>query len=182
VFLPREIMDHAKGITVKGPSGRVKLLGAQHVVYLKKDEPASFGFPSPSHALVALLLLSVFMALRVPSGNLASLIFDALLCGVLAVLGLVLGFLWLSSGYREAAMNLNLLWANPLPLVALVWQRARPGAKVAKALFIVEAASAVGIALFGGFGFQGVPLEIRLVCAIVAVRCVSRLGLPGRFR
>jgi len=182
VFLPREIMDQAAGTTIQGLSGRQRFVGQPQLVFLHKDEAPSIGFPSPAHLFAGLLILSVLLAFRAPNDRLSVFIFDAVLFGGIAILGFVPGFLWLSSGYEESAMNMNLLWANPLPLVALVWQRVRPRHRIPKILFSVELAVVVAFALFGGFGIQGVAPEIRLVCAFVAFRYAAFLGLPGLVR
>lgn len=86
---------------------------------------------------------------------------------------LVIVAFWLLAGYAEIGWNLNLLWMNPLALVALIFagrKRAIPASRV----FLVAGILSLVVVVGGGLGIQEIGLEARSLAAIVTLRCLSR--------
>jgi hypothetical protein len=80
---------------------------------------------------------------------------------------------WLAAGYPEVACNLNLLWANPLPLAALIISRCAPKSHASRALSALTATLAILCAATGGLGLQHIPAELRILALAVGVRCLA---------
>jgi len=102
-------------------------------------------------------------------------IFDITLFVFSTIIFLTIFCLWVLAGYEEIGWNINLLWANPIPLMILV-SRSRK-LRVGQARVIILGGYAfitLILALIGGGDFQLIPIELRLVAFILSARCTHR--------
>jgi hypothetical protein len=182
IFLPGDLMKWASRASIQAESGPRKLVSATRVLYQAKPGSASrIAFPPLAAALfvLALAILASIFPRRGPRlrSGLDLAFFILILVPCIAVL-----VFRLSAGYVEVWGNLNLLWASPLPLIALILARKDPHRPFAVVLFAVSALAATVLAAFGGLGIQAVPAEARILAAAVALRCAFRPGLldPSR--
>jgi putative effector of murein hydrolase len=63
------------------------------------------------------LLITIFITWRDLKRHKQSKWFDAIVFGVVGLLGVLLFVLWTATDHRAAARNLNILWAMPLHVV-----------------------------------------------------------------
>jgi hypothetical protein len=176
IFLPKDLMQWAAGASYQTAAGKTALVGTTSTLYEAKPAAPSRAFP-PVLAFIALLLLAILasaFSARLPKGRAA---FDVLLFALALVPGLAILVFWLSAGYVEAGWNLNLLWASPLPIIALILGSKSSLRKPAIWLFRVAAVLAALVAVAGGLGLQLIPIEARLFAAAVALRCAWREGV-----
>lgn len=180
IFLPKDLMQWAAGASYQTAEGKTALVGKTSVLYEAKPAAASSRAFPPVFAFIALLLLAILasaLSARLPKGRAA---FDALLFALALVPGLAILVFWLSAGYVEAGWNLNLLWASPLPIIALILGSKASLRKPALWLFRIAALLAALAAVAGGLGLQLIPIEARLFAAAVALRCAWREGVLPR--
>ncbi len=115
------------------------------------------------------------------SGGIWAGIFDIFLCVVSLMVGAAILLFWFLAGYQEIAWNLNLLWASPLPLAALILLRAarrlRKSGAAARVIFLITAVCAFMLALTGGLGLQSIEPAPRILAMAIALRCADRGGL-----
>jgi hypothetical protein len=178
VFLPGQLMELIDRSTSVTP-GVGKIAQPKRVIYKGRDtstisppiQPVAVLFP-----LFALsLVLGLIKARRV--GN----IFDLIIFSVSTLTGISILIFWLQAGYPQTGYNLNLLWTNPIALLAYIFAAKgfKPG--IAKWMFFTAAFLAGTVAVFGGFGIQVISWEIRIIAAIIAVRSLfqARGVRPG---
>jgi hypothetical protein len=180
MFLPQDLMRWAAKASYQGPGGRVALVARAETIYEARPEPLG---PAPSPLLALSLLLALALLASAPSARFgrARRAFDAALFSIAMVPFIAILVLWLSAGYAETGMNVNLLWSWPLPLLALVFGRGDALRPASLRLFRIAALTAGLVALGGGLGLQSIPAEARMLAAAVALRCAAREGfLPRR--
>lgn len=118
--------------------------------------------------IAALAIIASFLPSRLLARALDAGLFSASFLGALVIVAF-----WLLAGYSETAWNLNLLWMNPLALVALILagrKRTIPASRV----FLITGILSLVVVVGGGLGMQEVGLEARILSAIIALRCLSR--------
>jgi hypothetical protein len=183
IFLPQDLMRWAAQASYEGAGGRVALVGRTETLYEARPAASPRRWISPLLAAIVVFALAAFASLpRVRLGA-AQQAFDAVLFTPPIMLWLAILVFWLSAGYEEVGMNLNLLWAGPLPLLALFFGRRDSRNPLSIWLFRIAAAAACIVALGGGLGIQSIPAEARLFVATLFLRCAIRDGvLPRGFR
>jgi hypothetical protein len=181
IFLPGELMDWTAGLPRAGTNGGDKLVESTEILYTAHPERGPGIDIPPLAVAVALLAIALALSLFLRASHPAAISFDAILFGAGAIVCLAIGLFWLSAGYGEVAWNLNLLWALPLPLIALVWGRGgRRDSRVATILFRIAAVAAGLVALLGGVGIQSIAPAMRLIALAISLRCLSRGIGTGR--
>lgn len=119
MFLPDYIeksFDHA---TVRNDSAVVPLVKTKINAYEALPEKKSVSIFHPWTVFTLFLFVTIFITWRDIKSHKKSKWFDAILFGVVGLVGLVLFLLWTATDHRAAARNLNVLWAMPLHLVFL---------------------------------------------------------------
>jgi hypothetical protein len=171
IFLPEDLMSWAARASYDGPEGRKALVGGTQTLYVPKSSALSR--PGASPLLASILVLAFALFASTLSARFAPLrrVFDGALFAVAFVLALAILLFWLGAGYREVGMNLNLLWAGPLPLLALVLGRRDSLGALSTWVFRVAALAALIAAVGGGWGLQSMPVEARLLAAALCLRC-----------
>lgn len=177
LFLPHELMDQVGGLLVQGASGRESFVAKPRLLFEAVQEESKKNDMTPMTILLSLAVLSGLLAAIRSQIQWLPLIFDIVLFGAVVAAGLGILLLWRVAGYREVGMNSNLLWATPFPLIGLIWSRLDGRSlRVPAALFALESLGSLAVTVFGGLGGQTVSTEIRIVCAIVLIRCVTRFA------
>jgi hypothetical protein len=174
IFLPKELMDWTAGIAKMGTKGETKLVDSTKTLYEARPAKKSGTGITPLVAAIALLVIALALGLFLRKDNPAAICFDAALFGSAAIVCLAIALFWLAAGYGEVGPNLNLLWAIPLPLVALLCDRRRSGPRLSIVLFRIAAAAAALVAIMGGLGIQSISPAIRLIALAIAFRCLVR--------
>jgi hypothetical protein len=161
MFIPLELREHLRGITVLDAEGReVPLVSAEYTLYESTAEPEHDAPPFRTHwyLLVGLVLAAAMVAggLRDDTPR-AAAVASASVAGAWAlaagIAGLVLTGLWFFTNHTSAYWNENLFFYNPLalPLVVLIpamLLRVRRAARPAVVLSLVVAGlTAIGLLL-----------------------------------
>jgi hypothetical protein len=177
IWLPRDLQQWADQASYPVTGGNAALVGATRVIYEAKPAPLPRWNFTPLIAVIILLSLTIVVTILSARIKAPRRVFDAILFSLAIVPGLAILLFWLSAGYQEASGNLNLLWAEPLPLLALIIGRKDPLRPVSLWLFRIAALFAGLVAICGGFGLQSISVELRLVAAAVCLRCAIREGV-----
>jgi hypothetical protein len=120
MFLPDYIesgFDHAY---LKSDSGTTAAVKEKLIVYESRPEDLPRGLPHPLYVFGGLMVLGVFLTFRDWKRKKTATWFDVLLFGVCGLIGLLLFFLWFATDHQAAAKNLNLLWAIPTHVIAVL--------------------------------------------------------------
>lgn len=171
MFLPKQLMDTA--------TASVNTDLAAHEPFVKNSSVIFQAEKSKSPALVftplmlALLILIVSLLSFLPKIGKKIIIFDYIFFTVSTIASICIFLFWLAAGYSEVAFNMNLLWANPLTLVALIVSRHAPKSRPAKIISIVAGSCALLCAVAGGWGVQSIDLEFRIIALAIAILCYS---------
>ena len=174
VFLPEELMNWTAGIAKSGTKSETKLVDSTKTLYEARPERKKATGITPLVAAIALLAIALALGLFMRKDNPTAICFDAILFGAAAVVCLAILLFWIAAGYGEVGPNLNLLWAIPLPLVALLRGRKPSGARAAMILFRITAVAAALVAILGGLGIQSISPAIRFIALAIALRCLVR--------
>ena len=174
VFLPEELMNWTAGIAKSGTKSETKLVDSTKTLYEARHERKKATGITPLVAAIALLAIALALGLFMRKDNPTAICFDAILFGAAAVVCLAILLFWIAAGYGEVGPNLNLLWAIPLPLVALLRGRKPSGARAAMILFRITAVAAALVAILGGLGIQSISQAIRFIALAIALRCLVR--------
>ena len=120
MFLPEYVESgFAHAYIIRG-GVREPLVKETNIIYAPTPELHSF---NPFHPLVVFfvfLLLTLFISYRDLKRKKLSMRFDAALFGITGVVGILLLLLWVATSHQASARNMNLLWALPTHLVAVI--------------------------------------------------------------
>jgi hypothetical protein len=121
MFLPDYIeagFDHA---SVRGGEEMVPIVRNKNVIYAARDEgQETGGLPHPLYIFSAITVIAITLSVLDLRRRKLSTWFDVLLFGCAGAVGLLLFFLWFFTDHKAAARNMNLLWAFPAHLIAVV--------------------------------------------------------------
>lgn len=168
VFLPGQLMELLDG---------AKLAQARQTIYQGRDTSTIAPPLQPIVILYPLLALSLMLGLT--KARRVGKVFDYFMFSIATAAGVAILIFWLKAGYPQTGYNINLLWANPIALVALVFAAKGYKPQVAKWMFFASAVLAGLVAVFGGFGIQIVGWEIRVLAAIIALRSLFQVKLTN---
>ncbi len=128
MFLPENLMNSfqtAQIITQKGQTR--KLIYDKRILINKKEihEKASFFSVKPYTISIILLLIGVFITILDLFRHKHYKFFDSTLLIITGLAGFIVGYMMLFSIHPFVKLNLNILWLNPLNLIAgiLLWVR-----------------------------------------------------------
>jgi hypothetical protein len=120
MFLPDYVesgFDHA---TIVRDGEEVAIVKKKNIIYESRAENYSPGFPHPFLFLVPLALVAAFLTYRDIRRHTLTIAFDAIVFGFTGIIGILLFSLWFFTDHDAAARNMNILWALPLHLVAVI--------------------------------------------------------------
>jgi len=187
MFLPMEMRDHLRGVTVPGPAGRpVPLVVSERTLYESTAPPPP---PAPPRWLARYLFLGVILggaaawlggvARRESSGRVAF----GLVAGGWALLsgigGVVLAGLWSLTDHVMAYRNENLFQINPLALaLAVVLPFAIRGTSRAGWVAEVLALVVAGLSLLG-LALKVLPGFDQSNVQVIALALPAHLGVAA---
>ena len=120
MFLPDYVesgFDHAF-IKRKGKS--VPLVKKKNIIYESRKETVKGNLFHPLLIFSVFFVIISFISYRDVNRNKLTKVIDVFLFTVTGFLGLMLLLLWVATDHQAAANNLNLLWALPTHLVAVI--------------------------------------------------------------
>ena len=124
LFLPDLLKaGFAKGIVQRSDTS-VSFV-SKETIYTGSDQmDTRYVFLTPTLIFWILFGLTLVLAYTKPGSTGLWIWFDRILFGAVAVLGLLILFLWLFSAYPSTAWNMNILWSLPaLPLFGMVLKK-----------------------------------------------------------
>jgi len=186
-FLPMELMENIRRVTVIDESGReAPLVKAETLLFEASRPPVPEGVPDRVPAslaagtvLGAALALSGRGAAQRRGPRVVFLLLAGVWAAVTGVLGILLSFLWLGTDHWVTYGNENLLQANPLALVLLVLLplATRRGTRARAALHWT--AAALALLSIAGFALQALPGFDQMNGEIIALALPVHVGLAA---
>ena len=126
MFLPDYVesgFDHA---TIERNDSTVSLVRRKIVVYESRAEEPQKSLPHPLYVFSGLAMVALALTIFDLKRKKVSNWFDVLLFGTVGLIGLLLFFLWFFTDHKAAANNINILWALPTHIVALIAFKKKP--------------------------------------------------------
>lgn len=120
MFLPDFVESGFAHATILQEGKRVPLVRDTRVIYESAPEEYSPGPFHPLAVFIVFLLVTFYVSYRDLKRKKRSMLFDNVLFGAVGLLGVALLLLWTCTNHHAAAKNLNLLWALPTHLVAVI--------------------------------------------------------------
>lgn len=120
MFLPDYLesgFDHA---TIRQNGKDVPLVKDKILVYESRPEETAQGFFQPLYVFILIALIALTLCIIDLKRKKLSTWFDCLLFGSTGLLGWLLILLWFATDHKAAANNLNVLWALPTHLIAVI--------------------------------------------------------------
>jgi hypothetical protein len=120
MFLPDYIesgFDHA---TITRNGAAIPIVKEKIPVYESRDEDPPRGLPHPLYVFGAVAVITLGLSIFDLKRKKLSTWYDCTLFGLAGAIGLLLALLWFATDHRAAANNLNMLWALPTHLIAVV--------------------------------------------------------------
>ncbi|MDD3663570.1 MAG: DUF4105 domain-containing protein [Candidatus Pacebacteria bacterium] len=170
-FLPEHLRNLTAASVIADAGGSRSAVTETITVYTSRKSAESPYTPAPWIIILIVGALAI-IASFFPSSWLAG-VFDVGLFSASFLGAVTICAFWLLAGYSETAWNLNLLWLNPLALVALILA-GRKGAIPASRIFLAVAIMSLVIVVGGGLGMQEIGIEARILAATIALRCLIR--------
>jgi len=117
MFLPDYIESSFDHATIRSDSGVAPLVKDKISVYEAAPEDPPRSLFHPWTVFGAFLLITIVLTWRNVKSHTRSKWFDAIIFGIIGLVGLLLFFLWTATDHKAAARNMNILWAMPLHLL-----------------------------------------------------------------
>jgi len=158
MFLPDGLMEAFKEAAQKNESG-VSALISQEIPLFKSQEPFEQNTPffTPKLTFWTLFFLTVLLTILGYKKGWKFMWLDLILFGMVGIFGLFLLFLWFGTDHKVTAGNLNILWANPLPILALIFLIRKWYLKPIKGYFVTSGILMISIIIARGF----IPQELH---------------------
>lgn len=120
MFLPEFVESGFAHAYIMHEGVKEPLVSGTNIIYETVPEDDSSGIFRPLWVFFIFLLVTLFISYRDLKRKRHSISFDSVLFGAIGVVGILLLFLWVATSHHASAKNLNLLWALPTHLVAVV--------------------------------------------------------------
>jgi hypothetical protein len=120
MFLPDYVESGFAHATIRHGNQTVPLVRSTEKVFEPSDEHFRNGMFQPLYVFSLLFVMAALISYRDLRRKKITMVFDTILFTVLGVLGLLLTLLWFATDHHAAARNMNLLWALPTHLVAVI--------------------------------------------------------------
>jgi hypothetical protein len=120
MFLPDYVESGFNHASIIQNGAKVPLVKETNKIYESRAEDIPKGLPNPLYVFSFLTIIIMALSLYDFKRRKLSTWLDATLFGVVGVVGLLLLFLWVATDHHAAANNLNILWALPTHLIAVI--------------------------------------------------------------
>jgi hypothetical protein len=120
MFLPDYVesgFDHA---FIRRNGEEVPAVKSKNIIFDSREQVAKRRIYTPLIVFSAIFLVALFFTFRDLRQSRLTKWFDILLFGVTGAIGMLLFFLWFFTDHQAAANNLNIIWALPLHLAAVI--------------------------------------------------------------
>ncbi len=120
MFLPDYVESAFDNAFIRRNGEEVPAVKTKNLIHDSRDQVATKRVYTPLIVFSCFLLVAIFVTYRDLRRKSISKWFDVILFGVTGLIGVLLFFLWFLTDHNAAARNLNILWALPLHLVAVM--------------------------------------------------------------
>lgn len=120
MFLPDYVESGFAHAFIQHDGRKEPLVKETNIIFESVPEETSGSFFHPLGVFFLFLIVCLYISYRDLKRKKLSMAFDGALFGVLGFLGVALGLLWFATNHHAAEKNLNLLWALPTHLVAII--------------------------------------------------------------
>jgi hypothetical protein len=120
MFLPDYVESGFAHATILQQGKAEPLVKETNIIYESFQEQDSQGMFHPLLVFSLFLLLTAVVSYRDLKRHKLTMFFDGVMFTIIGLLGLCLLLLWTATNHHAAAKNLNLLWALPTHLVAVI--------------------------------------------------------------
>ena len=170
MFLPDHMMTAFKFTSISNDDGQVPLMSAP-VILLEGVELTKSRFRnSPLFFFILVLIVSAIFSYLDVKRQKRSIWFDSLLFSLVGILGFVVAFQWFFSDHVVMANNYNLIWAQPLHLLAVIVLFIKPIKHLAKIYFGLNMLLLLLLLLFWFVLPQTLPYPMFPLVAAMAIR------------
>jgi len=120
MFLPDYVEAGFANATILHGNTPVPLVAERNVIYESRPEEFSKGLFEPLYVFSIVFFFAAFLSYRdIKLGRLTQ-VFDITFFTILGGVGLLLLLLWVATDHNAAAKNMNLLWALPTHVIAMI--------------------------------------------------------------
>jgi hypothetical protein len=173
MFLPEHMMTAFNSAAFLSDSTVVPFAEPPITVLEGASIPSSKFRNSPLLVFLIILIISVVITyFNVRKGKLNKW-FDFSLFGLMGLLGTVIAFQWFGSDHAVMANNFNIIWANPLHLLAAFFMFFKPLNRIVKLYFGVNLILMFLLLVFWFLLPQVLPFPIFPLAAAMALRSAA---------
>ena len=119
MFLPDYVESGFDNAFIKGTDEK-PLVKKKNIVYEERPQEEEWRLPHPLYIFSLVAAFGIFITITDIRKKRLTVWFDVVIFGITGMIGLLLFFLWFFTDHAAAARNLNIIWAMPLHLVAVI--------------------------------------------------------------
>ena len=165
MFLPDYIESGFNHATIKNDSATLPLVTKTISVYESREMEPESSLPNPAYIFSLLAAIAIGLSLFDLKRKKLTNWFDVILFGIVGLIGILLTVLWFFTDHKAAANNLNILWALPTHLVAVIAFIKKPS--WLKSYFLISAV--IGILLLASWAFLPQLLHYSLIPVVITL-------------
>jgi hypothetical protein len=120
MFLPDYVESGFAHASILHGNEKVPLVRKRVSIYEAQREKFRNGVFQPLYVFSLFFLIAAFVSYRDLRRKKLTQLFDITFFTVLGLLGILFSFLWIATDHQAASKNMNLLWALPTHLVAVI--------------------------------------------------------------
>lgn len=176
MFLPDYVESGFAHATIKRGDETVPLVERRISIYEAQPESFSKGLFQPIYIFSLLLVIAALITYRDLKRKKLTIAFDVFFFFVLGFIGVLLTLLWVATDHYSSEKNLNLLWALPthvIAVVAFIWQP-----KWLKHYFLIVAIVSVILLL----SWQILPQQLNTTLILIVLTAALRSFTQYRIR
>lgn len=170
MFLPDHLERAFQNASFVSDTAKYSFSGKTKMLLRGKVDSPRFIWGSPLQIFIILLMLIALMSYREIKLGVRYLWIDRTLLVFAGLLGVLFTFLWVGTAHKSMVWNLNLLWANPLHLVAVFILSSKKFRNLIKIYLNINLVIALILLICWAFLPQTLPRAIYPIVIALAIR------------
>lgn len=170
MFLPDYMMDAFQYARFHTDTTLYPVVKEKATLLVGKKLPRNTFRNSPLFVFMAVFLIAAGLTIWDVRKRKYSRWVDAVLFGVIGLLGIVIAFQWFGSEHAVMANNYNLLWAHPLHFLAAIVLLIKSSARFLKYYFLINMALLLLLMICWFLLPQSLPFAVFPLVASMAIR------------